>query len=303
MNIPETPRAGPATRVGAQLSELLAQPEYRHKWFRHAERARAGQLNVLAVARFLASRDQYGVTDSSALRDRVRRALNGSLVSAETLRLFISGFGFTQDEARQLWELLDPPTVSGSAVRGALPSRSIGTPSKESVLSLVDEHVLGPDGLPLHHETTQVIQANESPLEHLALYADTGEIAFSVERGGSVERLPSDVPGFPARMCLRYDRPLQPGESTLLRYRFDFAYTEAPTLLFSRVARHPIHNLSIAVTFAPQRLPATVWWRVWGDLEHQSVLHEEQVEPDGVHTVFRHLSSLEDAVAGFAWEW
>jgi hypothetical protein len=299
----KTTPPGTARRVGAELAALLGQPEYRNKWLRHAERARAGQLNVLAVARFLASRDSYGHTDPLALRDRVRRALNGSLISAETLRLFIDGFGFPQDEARLLWELLDPSVVSGNAVRGALPARSIGTPSKELVLSLVDEHVIGPEGLPVQHLTTQVIRANQSPLEHLALYADTGEVAFTVERGGAVERLPSDVPGFPARMCLRYDRPLQPGESTLLRYRFDFAYSQPPRTIFSRVARHPIHNLSIAVTFAPERLPSSVWWRVWGDLEHQTVLYEELVEPDNTFTVFRHLASLADAVAGFAWEW
>jgi hypothetical protein len=290
-------------RVARELTRLLLTGRYRQEWLRYVSRDRPGEVHVVAVSKYLADRSPYGHVGYLSLRDRVRRALLGAVISPETMRLFIEGFAFSATESATLWRLFDPPTFSGRVIKGSLPARSIGVQGDLRTVSLIDEHFIGPDRLPVKHLTTQVVRAIVPDLQRVGVYADTSEIDFTVLRGGVADTIQSDIDGFPARVYVRLDQPLAADREALLKYAFDFSYTSPPPPIFSRVALQPIENITLAVSFSPARLPTSVWWRIWRDTEHSVVLHEEPVHLGCRGHIFRHLSSLEDAVAGFEWQW
>lgn len=293
-------------RVAAELRRLLAEEgAYRQRWSHHVSRDRDGGLNNLAIAKqlYLHPSHEAAGGDHLALKDRVRRALNGSFIAADTLRLFIDAFGITSGDAARLWNLYDPTTVRRDVVRGTLPSRSLGSPSQRITVSLIDEHFIGADRLPARHLTTQVVESNVNGLETLTLYTDTDEVKLYVEAGGTEERQPSLDKGFPAKVLIRFDQPLDKGDRTMVRYGFEFNYKSPPAPIFSRAARHALQNLFIKVQFHPAAVPSAVSWKVWADFDHTKVLHEKVVPPDDTLQVRHHLNLLEDAVAGFQWEW
>lgn len=295
-----------AQLVGSELSRLLREETgYRQQWLRHVVRDRGGDLNMLAIAKQLFQHAGYDGpdTDHLALKDRVRRALNGTSISAETLRLFLAAFAMGHADAARLWELYDPAALRHDVIRGSLPDRSLGTQTSRTTISLIDEHIIGPDRFPSTHLTTEIIESNVDGFDSLPLFADTDEVELEVEAGGSVERQQSLDSGFPAKILVRLDHPLDRGQRALVRYRFAFRYTDLPDPIFSRAARHALNNLFISVQFHPDAVPRNVHWRVWSDYGHRKILHEEPVDPGANLRVTRHLSLIQDAIAGFQWDW
>jgi hypothetical protein len=101
--------------VAAHLRLLLAQPgPYRQRWMRQAGNLHQdGKINQTAVtkviAEYLAFCDQLCMDDRPALKrlgDRTSRALAGTTLTPDTLRLFMRAFSFTDDDTRQLWSTL-----------------------------------------------------------------------------------------------------------------------------------------------------------------------------------------------------
>ncbi|WP_229072857.1 hypothetical protein [Actinoplanes sp. DH11] len=117
---------GRQSLCASHLRVLLTGP-YRHVWLRMVARERVGEINFSAVSKVLArtaERDTPDGVHPRALRDRVRRALRHDVVSAQTLDLFIRGFGIHGPEAVRLWALL----LSGPVVpEPRTPARSPGT--------------------------------------------------------------------------------------------------------------------------------------------------------------------------------
>lgn len=103
--------AAPHTRTGALLAEILTRPEHRRRWVRRVTRHRPGaSLNQRAIAEVLARHLwEEGLAPESRhdlprqLRDRVSRALNGTVLTPFTLDCFIAAFDLDVTDADQLW--------------------------------------------------------------------------------------------------------------------------------------------------------------------------------------------------------
>lgn len=99
--------------AAAYLRELLERPgKYRAFWETRIARLGKSALNEAAIARVLAEhlwdvgeRPDTDVELPRRLRDRVSRALDGSVLSAETLRWFIAAFKIDPRSAAHLQHL------------------------------------------------------------------------------------------------------------------------------------------------------------------------------------------------------
>lgn len=98
-------------RTAAVLTEILVtDPRCRRRWLRHTQRLGGRQPNQAGVAWVLALTlwDRGEIPESRrslprSLKDRVSRALNGRLVSASTLALFVDAFELTPEQEEELY--------------------------------------------------------------------------------------------------------------------------------------------------------------------------------------------------------
>lgn len=98
-------------RTAAVLTEiLLGDLRCRRRWLRHTKRLGGRQPNQAGVAWVLALTlwERGEIAESRrtlprSLKDRVSRALNGRLVSASTLALFVDAFELTEVQEHQLY--------------------------------------------------------------------------------------------------------------------------------------------------------------------------------------------------------
>ncbi|RIK15579.1 MAG: hypothetical protein DCC50_07665 [Acidobacteria bacterium] len=98
-------------RTAALLREILLQDlRCRRRWLRHARRTGARQLNQAGVAWVLALElwDRGEMPESRralprSLKDRTSRALNGRLISASTLTLFVDAFELSDEQQQRLY--------------------------------------------------------------------------------------------------------------------------------------------------------------------------------------------------------
>src|SRR5579875_477450 len=98
---------------GTRLRELLiSDPRYRRMWRRRVARDHA-ELSQSAVAKVIeeylwdsGERSENLAHLARQLKDRVSRALNGEVLSAETLGWFIAAFQMDSGDEDRLWEIL-----------------------------------------------------------------------------------------------------------------------------------------------------------------------------------------------------
>ena len=98
-------------RTATVLTEiLLTDLRAGRRWLRHTQRLGGRQPNQAGVAWVLALAlwDRGEIPESRrtlprSLKDRVSRALNGRLVSASTLALFVDAFELTEDQEHRLY--------------------------------------------------------------------------------------------------------------------------------------------------------------------------------------------------------
>jgi hypothetical protein len=93
------------------------------------------------------------------------------------------------------------------------------------------------------------------------------------------------------------------GQVGSLEYQANFAPGSSVMTEYRQVAHARTDNVDIVVQFHHKRLPHRVWWTVWDDYRDGTVLAEQPVtlDPDG--RAHRYLPYLENAAAGFRWEW
>src|SRR5689334_19644761 len=95
-------------RASQLLHELLTTvPAYRGRWQSEVRRRRSSDISRAAVAEILARHLwSTGERDDPELprdlKDRVRRALTGRGLTAETLRWFVDAFAMSEQHARAL---------------------------------------------------------------------------------------------------------------------------------------------------------------------------------------------------------
>ena len=291
--------------VGARLRQLLADhPRYRRRWQQASRRPTPGDLiSVAAVSRVVVehlwdSGQRPETTSDRAVRDRVRRALNGQLCSPETLGWLLEAFQMTDAEERELSGLLrrdlKPRGASGHLRRGTLPA------VQHRTRSLNEFHVLGADRLPTRHHTVQVIEALVADYEVYPYRFDTPCARVTVIQGGVAGPVYPMAEGIWA-VDITLTRPLQTGETTSVVYDTRFAYDEPPAPEFRRAALTRVDSVNLKVTFDRAALPAAVWWAQW-DLGSEPV-DEHLVDLDAQHSVERFLPLLDSSIVGFRWEW
>src|SRR5699024_3224500 len=112
-------------------------------------------------------------------------------------------------------------------------------------------HLLGPDGIPLLHQTFQVIRATV-PLERYSMQLDTALTSVEVVRGG--RRGPAyPHPHYPgvSVVDITFPKVLQPGETIALEFRLTFHYAERPAPEFRRSFTAVVPSVTMQVRFDP----------------------------------------------------
>jgi hypothetical protein len=212
--------------------------------------------------------------------EAARRALEGEALDADLLAEFTRAFSLRPRHAERLAELLrGSPAVR--VINGDLRApnlvRRAAPPTQHETLSLHELHVLGPDGKPAEHQTIQLIRSTVDGLESLPLRFDTEELVVDVVRGGRV------------------------GE--VYQVRMNFFYRATPPPEFRRGVLGATKDLTLWVSFHPDRLPARVWQARWDALDHAKVIDRELVELDNERSVNCRFDAVERAIVGFYWEW
>lgn len=302
-----------AHRVPPEASSLLATllaEEYRSSWTAYARRTGQRPLNHLAIATVLAThlnrhpqRDGDESVTAHQIHDTVSRALTGRGLARDRVEAFIDAFRLREAHARELRALADgqaPPNT----IRGLLPPAEggIASPGFRTV-QLQEFHYIGPNRRPVRHRTVQVILALRDAQTTHRYNFDTFE--------ATVERVHGGMPGVPFHVHgsiygadIRLPRTLNAGETTSLEYVTNFQYSGEVPPCFRRVAHGRIENVAIRVEFHPECLPRQVWWAIWQDYRppNEDIIHREPVNLDREYAVHRHLDVIQDAVAGFVWE-
>lgn len=127
-----------ARRARELRAVLRDDPRCRRMWKRHVHRARDGEIHQAAVARVLAvylwEVGEVSRRDEELprrLKDRVARALRGTHLQPDVLRLFVDAFDM---DARTEARILNPPSAEDP---GSTDPRSSGL----SLTPALDQHV------------------------------------------------------------------------------------------------------------------------------------------------------------------
>ena len=307
--------------AGRYLRELLLRPgRYRQLWESRAQRSRPGAINHLAVADVLA---QYlwnsprvsGHSDvlPHQLKDTVGRALSGRLLSRSTLDLFVSAFGFSEQEQERLWRLWRGTgritVLAGPrAMRSGAAAEVAGVlgPRRHQTVSLHDHAYADAERRLARTRTLQVVEALADGVNRIPYLYDTNAVTLELGQGCAGAPGPVHQIGELYGTDIHLARSLSLGETTTLEYWTSYHYHSNPTdpdeRQYRRAVMNTLDNFDMRIEFHPDQLPEAVWWAVWDGVEGQ-VLSQEQVTPDSQHSVHRYLRSLERSVVGFHWRW
>ncbi|HEV7899738.1 MAG TPA: hypothetical protein VGP31_18030 [Planosporangium sp.] len=298
---------GEVAQTSAYLRMLLLRPgEYRGRWERYASQPGAGEVDVTAVARVLAESADAGRGGDADLAVTVRQALDGSVIDAATLRLFVNAFALDGRDATRLHELLrgsDSVRVITGEAQSLSEEYLHGGPPRHQTLALHELHILGPDGTPAEHQTIQVIQAGVEGLANYPYRFDTDELAVEVIRGGRIgDRIYRLTESLYA-VDILLAQPLAAGETTLTQVRTTFFYKTPPAPEFRRGVLRRAEDVTLWVKFHAHRVPARVWLARWDGIDHARIVDEQLVELDDDLAVHCRFGPIEQAIVGFYWEW
>ncbi|MFD9732833.1 hypothetical protein [Umezawaea sp. NPDC059074] len=318
-------RYNPAGAASRYLVYLLKNPPYRATWETIAHQrnltTHRGELHQEAIrATYVDHLERQGILTETErqihrseryltgkqkprlFKDKVNRALAGSVLTKTTLDEFISAFHISALHAEQLLMILDgaddPLLVIGDVARpDHLP------PPHHETLLLVEEHHLGSNGTPTCHVSEQRIRALKDDLTHFPYRFDTDQISVNVIRGGTAGEVTKVGDGI-WEAPIVFARPLRFGELAKFKFSSRFRYTSPPQTDFRRAVTGRIESVDIHVKFHRKRIPSQVWWTQWEHYRDGSnIIREEPVELTDELTVDRYLKYVERAVVGFRWVW
>lgn len=295
------------------LQALLLQREgYLDRWQRLRNRASGtGTLSQAAVARVIAhhlwesgERPDTDVSLPRDLKDRVHRALQGEVISAETLKWFIDAFRMTPDDASRLRSALyaDQPQ-SGIAVADTLRSpQQLPIPQHHRTLAVFERRIIGPERQAVAHRTTRAITACTDTVYSYPCRRFSTASEIIMLRGGRITAR-HNPPGSTPILEITLSTPLQPGQIASLEYQAAFGPRSGTAAEYRQVAHARADNVDIVVQFHDTRNPRKIWWAIWDDYRDGSILEQEAVSLDSDSCAHRYLTYLENAAAGFRWEW
>ncbi|WP_433225983.1 hypothetical protein [Actinomadura formosensis] len=309
-------------------SLLLKRARYRSQWERHLRRAPGAEIGQSAVAKVIAlylwdtgERPDTQTALPRTLKDRVHRALAGEIISPETLNWFVDAFDMSPADGEQLrarllaGEQAPAPGHDGGeraghsrrndaqAVAGTLRHPPfLPLPQRHRTLAVFEHRTIGSDRRPIVHRTTRAIMACEDGVDSFPLRLFTGASDITVRRGGS----PSpqrEFSGSTPVVQIFLASPLRSGQVASLEYEVRFDRAMNQTYEYRRVAHARTDNVDISLEFPRKCPPVRVWWALWDDHRGGAVLHQEPASVDESGTVHRFVPYIENAAAGFRWQW
>jgi hypothetical protein len=297
--------------AGRALCRLLADPArpYRAMWERRGAAYRGRDLNQSAVAKVLAAYlvDRGLLADFEegdwprARRDWVRSRLSGSLLTHLDLEVFMDAFGFEDSERDRLRQTLEsdstPMFLPGEIRLDGLPDRS-----RYAVDRTRDEHVVGADGRPAYHRTTQTVRALVDDVTECLYLFDAGTATVEVTAGGTGDS-PRQVADGIWAVVITLDTPLSAGDSGEIAYETTFDYPHEPPPVLRRAAPRHDAEIEMVVSFDPSRLPAAVHLSTWATVTDAHPVSSALVELDRRHSASAVWTVARAGLVGFSWVW
>ncbi|MEU6384621.1 hypothetical protein ABZ847_13710 [Streptomyces bauhiniae] len=290
-----------------RLREILAEhPEYRRRWQAQVKRPQE-DLHQAAIAQVIT---QYlwecgelpeGVP-SRSLKDRVARALNGTVFSAETLRWFIEAFEMDDSHREDLWGALffesDPEFGVAFTLRNRRP---LAKRQRHRTVSLVERYLVGPSRTVAWRRTYHAIRAMEDGVDSYFLNYEPWASRVQVIQGGVLgERC--DYGNGLTGVDIELPRPLKKMQTTALEYQVEFSTDRFCATEVRRPAFARVENIDMAVEFISISTPKRLWWCVWDDHLEGKPVWEQQVALSS-QVARMYVPSVEESVVGFRWEW
>jgi hypothetical protein len=268
--------------------------------------ARTGRtLNQSAVAKVIerylwdsGERSDNDTSTARAIKDRVSRALRGSLVSPETLEWFMGAFEFTDDDSTRLMEARFGGTPDGLSVVDTLKSRrAMVEPQRHRTLSLFERYTV----------TRQRLASRVTAHTIIAVAAGVGTYIFNHEpyalrievvHGGTLGRRFEYGQGLRA-VEIVLDRRLHSEQSTCMEYQTHYGESDLPTCEVRRAAYARATNIDLAVRFIDQ-VPRRAWWCAWQDhLNGGPVMQNSlEIEHASIHQYFTYVETRSSAFDG-----
>jgi hypothetical protein len=297
--------------AGRALCRLLADPArpYRSMWERRGAAYRGRDLNQSAVAKVVAAYlvDRGLLADFEegdwprARRDWVRSRLSGALLTHLDLEVFMDAFGFEDGERDRLRHTLEsdstPMFLPGEIRLEGLPDRS-----RYAVDRTLDEHVVGADGLPAYHRTTQTVRALVDDVTDCLYLFDAELVTVDVLTGGAADA-PRPVADGIWAVVITLDEPLPAGESRDVTYETTFDYREPPPPVLRRAAPRHDAEIEMVVSFEPSRLPAAVHLSTWATVTDAEPMSSALVDLDDRHRASATWTVARAGLVGFSWSW
>lgn len=296
--------------AGRELSRMLADPDlpYRAVWELRGAAYRGRALNQSSIAKVVAAYlvDQGLLAEFEendwprSRRDWIRSRLAGETVTHLELELFMTAFGFLEEDREQLRQALQlgsPPLLPDEIRLDGLPDRDLYV-----VERAVDEQVIGADGLPECRRTTLTMRALVKGVDAYLYLLNTPHAEVRVVGAGSASA-PQQVSSRVWAVAITLDRPLARDESHEITYETTFAYQEAPTPLYRRASPGPESEIRISVVFDATRLPSSVFLSTWAAVMDADPITAVRVDLDDAHRVEATWTVARSGLVGFSWEW
>jgi hypothetical protein len=297
--------------AGELLRSLLLQRPYQDSWkpFQRRELP-PGTVSQAAVAQVVAlhlwdsgQRPESELSLPRLLKDRIHRALNGEVLSQETLGWLVGAFDMPDDHARRLHEVRFADARLGLPVVDTLQGpQFLPVPQRHRTIAVFERRFIGPLQRAVRHQTVSAITACENDVDSYPYRLVRGASHVVVRRGGYLARRLEFAGGSPV-LEIALSTPLSLGQVASLEYDVEFFADLGVTTEYRRVAHARADNVDIVVQFDWERMPRQVWWTVWDDFHGGQILSQEPVIPDREGCVHRFLPYLENAAAGFRWSW
>lgn len=309
----DTPPSGVTAAAAVLLGLLTTRKAYRREWERLEQRRRSEKISYAAVARVLgAYLQRVGEKDVDdgqlhrRLKDRVGRALEGKKMTHETLTWFLEAFDVVDEDRETVLSAFSGGSASESFSEGITFTLRDPKPLMNRVqwhrsVALFRQYHIGSDKMLHTVETRHVIVALEDGVDMYGQsYLDNLKELRCIAGGKRIITYPS-APGF-IGIDIELEQPLRKGQPASLEYVATYHPTASPRTEVRRAARARIKNVDMRVCFEGI-LPKRAWWCVWDDHVDGSPIHSEEIDFKAAGQLHRFVPYMEQAVAGFRWEW
>jgi hypothetical protein len=302
------------TAAGEVLTGLLtSRTSYRHKWEWFEDRRRSDKITYAAVSKVVAhhlwNTGQEPDTDVGLprrLKDRIKRALDGTKATHKTLTMIMEAFEFSDEDAETVWSAFSAalPTENesdGIAFTLRNPKPPMNRTQRHRTIALFKRYDIGDDKMLQKADAHHIIMALE---DGLTVYGHSPRDflkGLQCISGGKNVTIYDSVPGF-VGMDIELERPLAKHQTASLQYVATYNPTPEPCTEVRRAARARIRNVDIRVCFSGPR-PRRAWWCVWEDHIDGLPVRSEEVEINTAGELHRFIPFLEQTVVGFRWEW